>query len=277
VTLPSFLCIGAQKAGTSWLFSQLQEHPEVWMPPVKELHFFDHLFVPENRKWALDHIHKGVTGVIKWHINNVNPPDFEWLDYLVRLGSKDVFTEQWYRDVFDRPKAVGRVCGDITPEYSIITTDGIAYIKELLGHVRIIYLIRHPVSRAQSQVRMNMQRSNISEPDMKTWLEFIHQEAVFNRGDYQTYIPRWKAIFPSDKILFIPFQNISLSPHEVMKQVEDFLGLERFAGFSGLNKPIHVSKKIDIPEDVQTAFEELFKDQVEFLKEEFDEEFFSLI
>src|SRR5438270_6290785 len=38
---PDFLCIGAQKAGTSWLYRQLTEHPDFWMPPVKGLHYFN--------------------------------------------------------------------------------------------------------------------------------------------------------------------------------------------------------------------------------------------
>ena len=38
---PDFICVGAQKAGTRWLYDQLAFHPEFWMPPVKELHFFD--------------------------------------------------------------------------------------------------------------------------------------------------------------------------------------------------------------------------------------------
>src|SRR2546423_4071056 len=40
---PDFLCIGAQKAGTSWLYHQLNSHPDFWMPPVKELRYFDSL------------------------------------------------------------------------------------------------------------------------------------------------------------------------------------------------------------------------------------------
>jgi hypothetical protein len=38
---PDFLCIGMQKAGTAWLYDQLETHPDFWMPPLKELHFFD--------------------------------------------------------------------------------------------------------------------------------------------------------------------------------------------------------------------------------------------
>src|SRR3989449_8722430 len=40
---PDFLCIGAHKGGTTWLYQQLDSHPDFWMPPFKELHYFDQL------------------------------------------------------------------------------------------------------------------------------------------------------------------------------------------------------------------------------------------
>jgi hypothetical protein len=39
--LPDFLGIGAQKAGSSWLWENLRCHPELYLPDQKELHFFD--------------------------------------------------------------------------------------------------------------------------------------------------------------------------------------------------------------------------------------------
>jgi hypothetical protein len=45
VTLPNFLVIGAQRAGTSLLHKILAEHPEVYVPTErKEIHFFDWYF-----------------------------------------------------------------------------------------------------------------------------------------------------------------------------------------------------------------------------------------
>lgn len=42
---PDFLVIGATRAGTSWLYQQLDLHPSVWFPGSKEQHFFD-------RRWG---------------------------------------------------------------------------------------------------------------------------------------------------------------------------------------------------------------------------------
>ncbi len=38
---PNFLYIGAEKAGSSWIFEILREHPEVYVPPAKDIQFFD--------------------------------------------------------------------------------------------------------------------------------------------------------------------------------------------------------------------------------------------
>ncbi len=39
---PDFLGIGAQKSGTTWLHDKLWRHPQVWLPPIKELHHLGH-------------------------------------------------------------------------------------------------------------------------------------------------------------------------------------------------------------------------------------------
>ena len=38
---PTFIGIGQMKAGTSWLFDQFYNYPDLWMPRVKELHLFN--------------------------------------------------------------------------------------------------------------------------------------------------------------------------------------------------------------------------------------------
>ena len=42
--LPNFICIGAFRAGTTWLYSVLSRHPQVFTPPEKELLFFSRYY-----------------------------------------------------------------------------------------------------------------------------------------------------------------------------------------------------------------------------------------
>jgi hypothetical protein len=56
--LPTFVCIGAQKTGTSWLYSQLLQHPQVFLPTVKELNFF-HRELPQS--WYARHFDRAAS------------------------------------------------------------------------------------------------------------------------------------------------------------------------------------------------------------------------
>lgn len=41
LALPNFLGIGGQKCGTTWLHANLAKHPELYLPPEKEIHYFN--------------------------------------------------------------------------------------------------------------------------------------------------------------------------------------------------------------------------------------------
>jgi hypothetical protein len=58
--LPNFYILGAQKAGTTWLAAMLRQHPQIYIPGRKELHFFEH----EDR-YALG---------IRWYARQFNAP-----------------------------------------------------------------------------------------------------------------------------------------------------------------------------------------------------------
>ncbi len=64
--LPKFLCIGAQKAGTTWLNEQFKKHPELCMPNPKEVRFFDWYFY-RSFAWYLSHF-KCVEGQLKGEV-----------------------------------------------------------------------------------------------------------------------------------------------------------------------------------------------------------------
>lgn len=49
---PNFLYIGAEKAGSSWIYEILREHPQVYVPPAKDIQFFDKKF-DKGIEWYL--------------------------------------------------------------------------------------------------------------------------------------------------------------------------------------------------------------------------------
>jgi len=44
VALPDFVYIGTARAGSTWLFEALRQHPEIYVPPAKDIYFFDRYY-----------------------------------------------------------------------------------------------------------------------------------------------------------------------------------------------------------------------------------------
>ena len=247
------------------------------MPPIKELHYFDHLFVPDNRRWTSGHIRNGAAEAVRWHLSTQKPIEFAYLRYLSDIVIEDPFTESWYRTLFSRPAARGKVLGDITPEYSTIPPEGIDYVRRLLGSVKIIYIIRDPLGRALSQLRMNLQRTNYNPASEAEWLNAALAPEIFNRGDYRAYIPNWLDRFSSEDVLLIPYKQIGTSPRLVMDKVEQFLGIDGYDRYPLLDTLVHETRKIAIPDFVKAELDRKLAPQREFLVERLGPEFVSLI
>lgn len=275
IRLPSFLCIGTQKSGTSWLFENLRYHPGIWMPPLKELHYFDHLYCKNNRSWSRWHVKQGVSRLLKQHVqNNEDNIDFVYVRYLLSIVTEPMFSEVWYEQIFQRPTAKGKIIGDITPEYCAVGNEGIRYVKQLLGEVNIIWLVRDPICRALSQVRMNAERRGFSaEATIEQWMEIADSEEVLSRGDYRAYMPKWERAFGRDKVLYLPFKQIASQPGYVLQRVESFVGAEHWSGYPAPDKKVHATQNFSVPDQVTTFFEERFQTQYQFLNDHFDAEF----
>ena len=56
--LPDFVGVGAQRCATSWVSNCLNEHPDVYVPPEKELHFFN-VHYARGIDWYVEQFREG--------------------------------------------------------------------------------------------------------------------------------------------------------------------------------------------------------------------------
>jgi Sulfotransferase domain len=225
--LPSFLVIGAQRAGTTSLFDLLLRHPDLFGPvrsrgeltwARKEIHFFDERFL---------------------------------------LG------ENWYRSFFPlaltrrRARARGGdvVAGEATPYYIFhpLVAERVAVT---IPDVRLIAILRDPVERAYSHYQM-MRRSSredlsfeealaaeserlASEDELEAGTtrfrigtgerrkHYHHRHhSYFARGLYAEQLERWLAHFQREQLLVLTVEDLSADGPETIRRVLDFLGVRQ--------------------------------------------------
>ena len=270
---PDFLGIGAQKAGTTWLSQMLGQHPDIWTPPFKEVQFFNHRFIEEHREWLPWHFNRTKKNIRQSWADRGREMPAHLTDYLERLTRGEMFTNHWYKRVF-APAPAGALAMDVTPEYSTLPDEGVDFIEKFLPKAKFVYVLRHPVDRAISQMRMNMRRLNRKPATLDDWMAEAEDPVLMDRGDYATYVPRWQARFGPDRLLILPFGQIAADPQGLLQRVESFLGLEPHGHYRGAEKKVFASEDgPSVPPEARARLREKLEPQFAFLNAHFGPEF----
>jgi hypothetical protein len=246
---PHFLCIGAQKAGTSWLYAMLAQNPGVFLPPVKEIHFFDFVHVPEDRWWI-----RQMFGKTAARLQRAHPELRGYFDGLAALPRR---SDAWYRAVFDHPQAAGRVGGEITPAYSVLPEAGVRHVRAVNPAMRLIFVIRDPVDRALSQLRMNAEKAERSEIGPATIAAPRAVARVAGRSAYRANIERWEAVFPPGQLLYLPYPRIAADPEGLLAEVEAFVGAPPHR-YRAARESVHHTRPVAVAPEVRDRLERLF-------------------
>ena len=270
---PDFLGIGAQKAGTTWLSQMLGQHPDIWTPPFKEVQFFNHRFIEEHREWLPWHFNRTKKNIRQSWADRGREMPAHLTDYLERLTRGEMFTNHWYKRVF-APAPAGALAMDVTPEYSTLPDEGVDFIDKFLPKAKFVYVLRHPVDRAISQMRMNMRRLNRKPATLDDWMAEVEDPVLMDRGDYATYVPRWQARFGPDRLLILPFGQIAADPQGLLQRVESFLGLAPHGHYRGAEKKVFASEDgPSVPPEARARLREKLEPQFAFLNAHFGPEF----
>lgn len=161
---PTFLFgLGAAKSGTTWLYEYLRAHPECHVRGFKELHYFDAIEagrVPYVIERLKDQIARGTARLAAATARDrakIAADLFDLRDFLHVL-------QTWHQDknAYLRYMMTGlgnrKLVADVTPNYALLSPRMLAAMAACAPQTRFLYVVRDPVDRLWSQVRMEARR-----------------------------------------------------------------------------------------------------------------------
>lgn len=272
---PDLVCIGASGAATHWLSQALQSRDDCWAPPFREVEFFSYKFLKDDRKAIRARVMRAIERAASQHRRNRTRKgasvDDVYLEYLTALTTMPPFNGTWYKQVFSRAPERMR-CLDVTPDYSILPEDGIAFVAKFLPHARFICVLADPVTRASAQMRQIVAEGDTRPQSLDQWANLAQQVAADPRGDYARFVPRWQARFDSQHLLMLPQSDISADPKTTMRKLEAFANLDREDTWA-LDRGIAQETKIALPDEVAPLLAEQLASQTAFLRAHLGEAF----
>lgn len=266
--------IGAQKSGTSWLFSMLRQHPMSATAHVKEVHYFDKAGSPPHCLEQLD----------AWRSTLWQRPgarNREYAEYLrFALSPALAFTDNWYKGIFDRKPMNRRKMAEYaevfrlesSPAYCVMDERRIQHFRQLMPECVPVLVIRDPADRLISAVNMIVGLTHGAD----TWgvreQYAVLASEIAGRGEYSYAVPKWRKYF-DNKLCLIPFGAIRRDPNWVLKKVERAAGLPP-ANYERMAKKRNSwTGQIDVSAEVRHKIDELVAPQYEYLEKEFGKDF----
>lgn len=261
---PSFLFVGPTKTGSTWLYSNLQKHPAVHMPGIKEISYFFYrqelgdrlswgaIFFAKH--WLKDRhrsllkrrlaMHKKAIRDRKW-----NMQAFLW-DMKYLFGRQ---TDRWYLSLFDKKL----LAGDISPMYSRLNTYSVAYVKKVLPQARIIIGLRDPIDRAWSHTRMTFHENFPAAPidffETQEALQFVNRVNTHWENDYVNLLQKWKKHYDPSQIFLYYYEELRENPQLLFDRICDFLELEKMP-IPELKNTVNEGHKHELPPSIKALF-----------------------
>ena len=247
---PDFLCIGAHKAGSTWLYQQLDSHPDFWMPPVKELHYFD----------QLSRVQRG------GRPRCGDERDLRFLERLRSLSDEPGIDLENYGRLFEGKASL--LSGDISPNYSTLSNEVIRQVVGYFPNLKVMFLARDPVERVWSHLSMEVHYRQI-EPFDVTNIDEVNRN-LFRRGMLLRSYPsavvaRWKRYVHPEQFRVYFFDDLQSNPAELRRSILCFLGADPDKPGSRLTADYNSwtrMEKLPLTNNVRSHLAKFFKNEL---------------
>ncbi len=264
-----FVCIGAQKSGTTWLARMLSAHPDIFVTPVKEIHYFDHVAgITEHlnghkRRSRYRKYHQRMW--TQWSRFSEHRNQWAWYrDYMSRP-----IDDAWYERLF-RHRGAATFAGEVTPEYAILGRKGLEHIQLLAPDARVLFIMRNPVERMWSQVLHQCRSRGLDANRLSSdaIIAMLSEPRFGELGDYAATLDDMAAVFNPGQTLPLFYEEMHADRLASLKQVCTFIGTTFDPGtFGELGRRFNRSQEAALPEAVRAHMRQLYRPQAEAVRQ----------
>lgn len=268
------LGVGATKAGTSWLYEHLSAHPECHLRAVKELHYFDTL---ENRGFGRQmRDHTAQARQLMARVQVTTGPERERLlqrladvlDWMGVISARKADDAAYLRYLAGGGRRGRRIVAEITPAYALLPEERLRRIAGMAADVRFLYLMRDPVARLWSQLRMMAAReARRAEAVPELALSMLEEvlgggrKGAVARGDYRAALARLNAAVDPRRLMVLFQEELFSAPG--LERLSTWLGIRPQPG--NFTRRVHEGVPVILPEAQRQRVRDFLQPQYDYV------------
>ncbi len=248
-----FLSVGAMKAGTTWLYEQLKNHPRFHSTPEKEIHYFEQvsgstnpLSFPKRKEKMVQLIAEKNQAFVANHTDRI-----QWyLDY----GRDEIVNDAWYEKLFGSHAANPLVyCADYSNLYALLNHVGWKRVRQNCKNLKVVYTLRDPLSRIWSHYKFHLQfigkEKSIGDSNTDQFIEMLDKDWFWQHACYDECLTRFNKHLRKEELQVLYFEDFRQKPQETMNLLCDFLQIESFQLGPSSSEPVNASINMKMPEE----------------------------
>ncbi|MSO24257.1 MAG: sulfotransferase [Acidobacteria bacterium] len=225
--LPNFFIVGAPKAGSTSLYYYLDQHPQIYMSPIKEPCFFATEIKPDKFSDAFREPVKKDLRALQDYLDGPMSDR--------RFGGLVLEREQYlklFRNVRDE-----RAIGEASVCY-LWSAEAARNIREEIPAAKIIMILRDPADRAFSQY-LHAVTNGLFDGSIREMLQaslatggnkFGVLYPFLELGMYYRQVKRYQGLYPAESLKICFFEDYQRHQESFVKDIFRFLQVD--PGFS---------------------------------------------
>lgn len=201
MTGPNFFLIGAARSGTTTLYKALKAHPQIYLPSLKEPHFYAYLADPTTT----DHLYP------------------------------DTSTARRRYEALFSGVAAELAIGDASTSNMVVRGAAPAIAGDI-PHAKIIAILRHPIDRAFSHYRLFVSAGGEVLDDFAEAVRveasrqtqgFPHTYRYLEWSRYTEQLRPFFDLFGRDQVLVHLYDDLCSNPEAIVRSTYAFLGVSQ--------------------------------------------------
>ena len=232
-----FFGIGAQKAGTTWLHRYFRTHPEIATPALKETTYWTYVDLGRPHGWARKRAERfgAGPGLLPTLLRRVGSPfpslRPEEMQLQARMLDAPPARHGRYADLLFHGHRGEPALGEISPNYALLDSSTFAEMAALSEGTRFFYILRDPVARTLSGLRMALDHgwlrdgAGTLDAAIGAALEDPEGDFAIRSSRYDTAVARLEAVVPRERIHMMFYET--LFDQATIDGLTDFLGVGR--------------------------------------------------
>lgn len=132
----------------------------------------------------------------------------------------------WYRNIFVADASTAE--GEITPAYAILDQQAVAEFRALAPDLRVWFVMRHPIDRAWSSVRLHLRRNEIDPATLDDeWFRHrLTRRSIMKRNSYAQTLATWRGEFGDEAVLALPYSMVAAEPQGFLTRIANHIDVD---------------------------------------------------